>query len=202
MRLLCFGDSNTYGYDPRSYLGERYPAETRWTERLAAATGWEVLEEGQNGREIPCRSAEQRTAAETLSQAGRLDVLIVMLGGNDLLQHPDFAAEDAAARMERFLTALLPHPALAAGTVLLVAPPPMRPGAWVTERRLLTESARLADCYQALARRLEIPFADAGQWGVGLLFDGVRFSETGHRAFAEGLRRTLEDWEAQQNRQN
>ena len=26
-RILCFGDSNTYGYDPRSYFGSQYPAQ-------------------------------------------------------------------------------------------------------------------------------------------------------------------------------
>ena len=39
MTLLCYGDSNTYGFDPRSYFGGRYPAEVRWTHRLAQATG-------------------------------------------------------------------------------------------------------------------------------------------------------------------
>ena len=53
MRLLCFGDSNTYGYDPRSYGGDRYPPESRWTDLLAESTGWEVVNLGQNGREIP-----------------------------------------------------------------------------------------------------------------------------------------------------
>ena len=58
MTLLCFGDSNTYGYDPRSFPGDRYPADVRWTGLLAKATGWRVLEAGQNGREIPCRQRE------------------------------------------------------------------------------------------------------------------------------------------------
>ena len=35
MKLLCFGDSNTYGYDPRSYLGDRYPSSIRWVDKLA-----------------------------------------------------------------------------------------------------------------------------------------------------------------------
>ena len=37
--MLCFGDSNTYGYDPRSYLGSRYPTEERWTGILKAGVG-------------------------------------------------------------------------------------------------------------------------------------------------------------------
>ena len=53
MKLICLGDSNTYGYDPRSWLGGRYPADSRWVDILAAKTDWEVLNLGQNGREIP-----------------------------------------------------------------------------------------------------------------------------------------------------
>ena len=42
MNVICFGDSNTYGYDPRSYLGDRYDADSRWVDILAAKTGWTV----------------------------------------------------------------------------------------------------------------------------------------------------------------
>ena len=53
MKVICFGDSNTYGYDPRSYLGGRYDADSRWVDILAAQTGWTISNIGQNGREIP-----------------------------------------------------------------------------------------------------------------------------------------------------
>lgn len=56
-KIVCFGDSNTYGYDPRSYLGGRYPESVRWT-GLLKATGWEVWNEGEKGRSIP-RSGEE-----------------------------------------------------------------------------------------------------------------------------------------------
>ena len=51
--VICFGDSNTYGYDPRSYLGGRYGPDSRWVDLLAARTGWDVRNQGQNGRTIP-----------------------------------------------------------------------------------------------------------------------------------------------------
>ena len=53
MKILCFGDSNTYGYDPCFFLGGRYPAEHRWPDLLAAQTGWDIVNAGENGREIP-----------------------------------------------------------------------------------------------------------------------------------------------------
>ncbi len=189
-RILCYGDSNTYGYDPRSFLGDRYPADVRWTERLACDTGWEVLNAGQNGRCIPWRALELAQADQLLDGCGGADLLAIMLGSNDLLQTSGFTARDTAARMENFLWHLLVRSDV--GAILLISPPPMRTGAWVTEERLLTESARLAREYEALARRLGIRFADAGQWDVELVFDGVHFSEAGHRAFARGLRSLLE----------
>ena len=36
MNVICFGDSNTYGYDPRAYFGGRYDTDCRWVDILAA----------------------------------------------------------------------------------------------------------------------------------------------------------------------
>ena len=47
MKISCFGDSNTYGYDPRSYFGGRYDADSRWVDILAAQTGWTIFNMGQ-----------------------------------------------------------------------------------------------------------------------------------------------------------
>lgn len=184
MRLLCFGDSNTFGYDPRSYLGERYPKHTRWTGLLPDR--WEVIEAGQNGRTIPWREAELAQTEQLLK--ARPDIFAVMLGSNDLLQ--GLTAVEAAARMEILLTRLAARPG--PGSILLISPPPMCPGAWVTGAELVRESARLAEHYAVLAQGLGIYFVDAGQWGVELLFDGVHFSEAGHRAFAKGIQRALQ----------
>ena len=183
--VLCFGDSNTYGYDPRSLLGDRYPKNIRWTGILDSFGSWSVTCCGQNGREIPTRSTQWEPLFRLLQQT-RPDVLTVMLGSNDILCRPGFTAEDTAARMEAFLRALS-YP-----RVLLIAPPAMAPGAWVTEQRLLTESARLGGCYEALARKLGCAFADAARWDIPLIFDGVHFSEEGHRRFARGLAEALD----------
>lgn len=176
MKVLCFGDSNTYGYDPRSWLGGRYDAGSRWVDLLAGKTGWEIQNQGQNGRGIPRRPIE--VPKDT-------DLLVVMLGTNDLLQGD--TPQKAAERMEQFLAGL----SLAREKILLVAPPPLAFGEWVQEERLAADSARLAPLYQALAARLGVRFADAGRWGVSLAYDGVHFAEQGHKAFAEGLCREL-----------
>ena len=174
-RLLCFGDSNTYGYDPRSYLGSRYPETVRWTGDPERGPDWESAIWGRMAVKSRAAPVETALAAEAVERAGRLDGLIVMLGGNDLLQDPELTAEGVAARMERFLHCLTERPSMGGVKVLLTAPPPMRRGAWVEEARLLRESARLPRCYRDLALRMGLSFADAGAWEIELAFDGVHF---------------------------
>ena len=172
MNVICFGDSNTYGYDPRSYLGDRYDADSRWVDILAEKTGWTVCNMGQNGREIP--SMSPNFPADT-------DFLIVMLGTNDLLQGR--SPEQAAARLERFLSDI----SLDRSKILVIAPPPVKRGAWVPNQQLIDDSRTFAQLCHALAAQMGIRFADAGKWDILLAYDGVHFTEQGHRTFAAGL---------------
>ena len=157
MKVICFGDSNTYGYDPRSYFGGRYDADNRWVDILAEQTGW------------------------TISNMG----LIVMLGINDLLQGR--SPEQAAERLERFLSGI----SLDRKKILLIAPPPVALGAWVPNQQLIDESHTFTRLCQDLAERMGIRFADAGTWDIPLAYDGVHFTEQGHKAFATGLLEVL-----------
>ena len=177
MQIVCFGDSNTYGYDPRGFFGDRYRAEDRWVDLLASKSGHRVINAGMNGREIP-RNAD---GLPLLAQYAPVDILLVMLGTNDLLQGA--SAKEAALRMETFLTPLLPR----CKQILLICPPPMKRGAWVPTDALVAESHRLGEEYQRLAQRLHIPFVDTCSWNISLTFDGVHFTEAGHHAFAELL---------------
>ena len=172
MKVICFGDSNTYGYDPRGYFGGRYDAASRWVDILATENGWTISNMGQNVREIP--SAAPNLLTDT-------DLLIVMLGTNDLLQ--GCSPERAAEKLERFLAGI----PLDRSKILLIAPPPVTQGTWVPSPQLIDDSRTFARFCQALAERLVIRFADAGKWDIPLAYDGVHFTEQGHRAFAAGL---------------
>lgn len=174
MNILCFGDSNTYGYDPRNYFGGRY--DKPWPRILEDKTNWNIQNIGENGREIP--KAPVKFTEET-------DLLIIMLGTNDLLQGN--SADAAAKRMDAFLKDI----PLQKSTILLIAPPSMELGDWVPSQRLVEASKELSPAYQALAQRLGVRFVDAGEWNIPLAFDGVHFTEAGHRVFAEKLYQCL-----------
>ena len=181
MKLWCFGDSNTYGYDPCGFFGGRYAAP--WPELLAEKTGFQVINDGKNGRMIPEREYEIlqfRRDAERYSA----DALIAMLGSNDLLEGA--TAREVAARMEAFLNRCnLP-------AILLISPPPMKRGAWVPDNGLVEESKELSRQYETMAKRRGMLYADAGEWDIELAYDGVHFTEEGHVRFAAGLASCLE----------
>ena len=178
MRILCYGDSNTYGYDPREFCGDRYNAEDRWVDLLATQTGYDVINAGANGREIP----QNFSSLLHLTEQQDADIFLVMLGTNNLLQGA--SATEVATQMEAFLLPLLPR----YNQVLLVSPPPMQRGAWVPSDELVAESIQLAEKYNCLAERLNIPYVDTRKWNIELAFDGVHFTEEGHHRFAENLK--------------
>lgn len=170
MNIICFGDSNTYGYDPRT--GGRYTPENRWTDILAEKTGWSVCNMGKNGRTVPPVPPDFPPGT---------DFLILMLGTNDLLQGRTPA--ETAGLMKQFLLGLCQDPE----KILLTASPPLVPGGWVRDPALTAASVSLARYYQVVASQLAIRFADAGSWNISLTCDGVHFTEQGHHAFAAGI---------------
>ncbi len=184
MKLICIGDSNTWGYDPRSLFGSRYPSSVRWTARVGDA-GYEVVNYGENGACIPCGSSVNRIL-DCIRAELPAEQIILMLGSNDLLTGSH--AEETGNRMKLLIDAIRK---VFHGDILLVSPVPFTEGEWVSGSTVIEESRHLSDCYRRIANQTGIQFADAGTWNVELTFDGVHFSERGHAAFAEGLRKRL-----------
>lgn len=189
MKILCFGDSNTYGYDPRSFFGSQYPAQHRWVDLLAQNLDCKTVNAGENGREIPRLDRELRRFDLMLANQKPIDLLVVMLGYNDLLQGN--SVETVVKRMEMFLE----HIDLNKSEILLIGPPSMQRGDWVPNHKLIDASVTLNHEYKALSQQLGVGFANAEVWNISMTFDGVHFTEEGHNAFAEGLTNYLSEGE-------
>jgi lysophospholipase L1-like esterase len=94
--ILCFGDSNTWGYDPAATAAApfpiRHPHDVRWTGVVAQelGNGWRVIEEGQNGRTTVhddnlAIARNGRTFLPACLESHKpIDVVVMMLGTNDL----------------------------------------------------------------------------------------------------------------------
>lgn len=143
---------------------------------MARKTGWNLINKGLNGREIP------KIAIDVPDD---IDILIVMLGTNDLLQGND--VDVVVSRMENFLMKLQ----FPAEKILLLGPVPMKKGAWVPEEIIAERSEELCQRYCELAMKLNIGYVNSADWGVTLTYDGIHYTEEGHFAFANGLHQYL-----------
>lgn len=181
MKILCYGDSNTYGYDPASFFGGRYGPDSRWCDLLAAGTGLEVINRGENGRSIPCRSWHLEDLEQDILRDSPLGLLIIMLGTNDILNDCTQQPEQITERMEKLLDFVAGRfPEL---PVLLLSPPPVR----LPVPEPVRTSERLGKSFEDLARRKGVLFCDTALWNPELSADGVHLSPNGHRTFAEKL---------------
>ena len=101
--ILCYGDSNTYGYNPAN--GMRYPKNVRWPGCLGILLGneYEVIEEGCNGRttvfDDPIEGWKNGLdyLRPCLNTHKPIDLVIMMLGSNDLKEVFGAEAKDSAA---------------------------------------------------------------------------------------------------------
>ena len=203
-RILFYGDSNTYGYDPYTLFGGRYDETVRWTDVLALAVEdeWTVFADGQNGRQIPRHTADYGYAIRAINMVTPLSVFAVMLGTNDIfsmIPHEDETnAERVAKRMDDFLQEVLKTPAVQADgmRILLIAPPKMRItpdfffGGMAEDGDPMTE---LSLAYRQLADARGYLFADASSWDIDLSPDGVHLSPKGHATMAAHLEQVLRD---------
>ena len=185
MKILCIGDSNTYGYDPRSYIGSRYPEKVRWAGRLS---GHEVINCGLNGMTVP-RDHQRQLGLIDLHEP---DLVTVMLGTNDLLS--GLSADEITERMGRLLDSLMS----AGRPVLLIAPPPMSEAihtSWLGDMFGFDEgrrkSDRLAEVYRKLAQSLDCLFLDAGEVAAPSPLDGVHLDAENQRRLGEAVARLV-----------
>ena len=132
--ILCFGDSNTWGYDPATQ--ERYGHDQRWTRRLQAllGDGYWVIEEGQNGRttvhDDPVEGNKNGLTylLPCLESHKPIDLVVLMLGTNDLKLRMAKTSQDIAksvGRLVRHIQVSESGPGSSAPLVLVTAPPPL-----------------------------------------------------------------------------
>lgn len=201
--VLCYGDSNTWGYDPAT--SGRFPPEVRWPGVLARelGEGYRILEEGLSGRttvwDDPIEGAHKNGRTyllPCLESHQPLDLVVVMLGTNDLKERFRLGASDiaqGAAALARLAMRSGAGPGGGAPGVLLVAPPPVgRLTAFAeTFRGAEERSRRFAERYREGAGTVGCGFLDAGEAMVSSDLDGIHFEAGEHRKLGAAVARAV-----------
>ncbi len=201
--VLCYGDSNTWGYEPGS--GRRYPYSQRWPGVLASLLGstYHIIEEGLSGRttvlDDPTRVGKNGLPylRPCLDTHAPLDLILLMLGTNDLKHRFGLSAYDISAGIAMLLTVIQQSgcgPEGRTPRVLLLSPPHIGPLSALGElfEGALEKSRRLAEMYRIVATQNGCRFLDAAEIVTVSPVDGVHLDAAQHdrlgRRLAEVVR--------------
>ena len=115
-RILCFGDSNVWGYVSGSNHN-RYSPDVRWPGHLQNLLGgnYEIIEEGLNSRGVsmgdPRPGKEGRSAKEyivpCLDSHDPLDLVIILLGTNETKSVFGLTAEQISGNLLELLNVII-----------------------------------------------------------------------------------------------
>jgi lysophospholipase L1-like esterase len=204
--ILCYGDSNTWGYNPADK--QRFPADVRWPGvlRKALADGYLVLEEGLNGRTTvfddpvePGRNGMTYLMPCLLSHRP-IDLVVLLLGTNDMKKRFSLSAQEISQGIELLVKGIKQSesgPQERSPKVLLLAPAPIARLSEFGEMfsGAATKSRQLAQHYRTIAAQHDCDFLSCGDIIASSDTDGIHLEAGEHRklglAVAENIRKIL-----------
>lgn len=201
--IVCLGDSNTHGYcaDPNDCAdhGDRFNEDERWTCLLQKHLGSDylVLEEGLSGRTTVFDDPLHESMAaldviySVLMSHERVDLLIVMLGTNDVKERLGMNPSCIAIGLERLLLKAMSVPAWRNNTpnILVVCPPHIGDGLWDEPmgKGCPEKSKVLAKYYKPKCDALGVHFLDAEGIAEFNKVDFMHLTRKGHENLAKAL---------------
>ena len=193
-RILFYGDSNTYGFDPADWYEGRYPADVRWTDRLSKKLEGRfcIFADGMNGRCIPDSEYAFESLGMSIRRNAPLDLFAVMLGTNDFLNMPDPDPSEVGAKMSRLIRWLKSGEGIGEmiPQILVIAPPAIDASGVRQMSMYDTTDGSLSEALKKAALSEGALFLDAAKWNVPVTYDRVHLSEEGHILFAK----KMEEW--------
>ena len=201
MRILCIGDSNTWGYDPVD--GFRH--KNRWTRVLAnLMPEHEIIEEGLNGRTIlsvdpymPERCLIHNLKLILMSHKP-VGMVVLMVGSNELKNIFPCTAKYIAQGVEECVKIILDKTMWDRFNVpkLLVVSPILIRDEMVTnggafsdefDETSVRESKLLAEEYKKICEKYQLEFMDASLYAEASLVDNLHMDEENHKKLGHAL---------------
>lgn len=201
--ILCFGDSNTFGYD--TVKDSRFPWGVRWTSILQETLGkdYRIIEEGMGGRttvwDDPIENLPSGKAylLPCLKSHWPLDLVIIMLGTNDLKSRFSLEAHDIAAGVEALAVTAkeyLQQKQKKEASILIVSPIEIGEGIenspygiYMGERTAIERSQQFPKYYREIAKKHGFGFVAASEYAKACEEDSMHMDAISHKKLAEAL---------------
>ena len=207
IRILCYGDSNTWGYIPGSNH-QRYDENTRWTRLLSKKLGkdYEIIEEGLSGRTLisndPRPGKEGRSGYQylipCLATHEPIDLVILMLGTNELKSTYNTSLEEIKDIVENnFVKVILNTKSKITNKspkLLLIAPPLINEDADSNTKQLYLNGTAISkqfnNIYKTIADNNKCYFLSNDGLAPGI--DGIHLDKENHKLLAEKIYKEIE----------
>jgi lysophospholipase L1-like esterase len=192
--IVCYGDSNTWGRVPKA---GRYPRSLRWTGALQnlLGDGYEVVSEGVGGRTfvVPDLENPWRTGITHLKSILRnnipIDLMIIMLGTNDIKTRFNLEAEDIAQHLQQTIDLIRTEDVK---HILIVCPADIvTPDTGIPDPRFIGSSdkiKKMSSLFNEIAKKNGCGFVDAGKYIAPSTIDGLHYGPDAHAKLAEILK--------------
>lgn len=193
MKILCYGDSNTWGYVPnvdgysKDAVMRQYDAQDCWWYPLMKDN--DVIVDGLCGR---CIAHENKwlknrnaslTIVDDIQNYKDLDLIIIQLGTNDCKSEYGDSVGDICDNLEKLLVCIKEQ---SNAGIIIISPSCIREDTKITQKYYigaLEKSITLNKGYQELADKIGCGFISGAKLEVGE--DGEHLTKSGHRKLGE-----------------
>lgn len=194
-KILCFGDSNTYGYIPNN--GARYDKNTRWTGVLSLLSHgkFEIIEDGCNNRTAFAANPAGKifTGYEILPEllTDDFDAVVLAIGINDTQFLYNLSSIEIASGVEKLINIVKVKSPQA--KIILVAPSILTEDvlngnfACLFDRTSIEKSRQLPLLYQKIAEKQNIEFLDLNSVAKTSSLDGLHYAPEQHLKIAQAI---------------
>lgn len=192
-KILCFGDSNTYGYIPNN--GARYDKNTRWTGILSLLSHgkFKIIEGGCNNRTAFAANPAGKifTGYEILPEllTDDFDAVVLAIGINDTQFLFDTVIEDFTTGIENLINIV--QAKCPQAKIILVAPSILTDDvlngnfACLFDRTSIEKSRQLPLLYKKIAEKQNIEFLDLNSVAKTSSLDGLHYAPEQHKKIAQ-----------------
>lgn len=193
--ILCYGDSNTFGYNPLD--GSRFDEKTRWTGILQEnlKDDYKIIEEGANNRTGFVNNpagflySAHRHFPKTITKLKDVDILILSVGTNDLQFQYDIGFNAIEKGLEDLILVARDN----SNRVILIPPVILNEDIFngyfkiLFDETSIGKSKKVGRIYSKLANIYGLDVFDINKFTTPSKLDGLHYDENSHKIIADKL---------------
>ncbi len=194
-KILCFGDSNTFGYNPNN--GSRYNENSRWTGILKnlCKNNYEIIEAGCNNRTAFSNNPDgiQFTGYMILPEYLKkfYDIIILAIGINDLQKFYNPTLEEFETGIENLIKKI--RESLPNCNIIILSPSHITENILNSNFRFMfnqtsiEKSKQITPIYEKIANEYNCKFLDLNKIVIPSEIDGLHYEVEEHKKIAQSI---------------